>query len=120
MIRTLKQYYFLLPILFSSCVSPEKKIEKVTILKADREAPLGWVYLNIFEDSSFDFTLTGIRGDKDIFIGKVDIRNDSLFFHYSNKIPKAGKTALYNSKAVAYIDGQYPERLNISSATLSK
>lgn len=110
----------IVPLLLTSCNNSTSRTEKTPILKADREAPLGWVYLTIYQDSTFEFTLTGIRADKDVFKGKVDIRNDSLFFSYSDSIPRAGKTAVYNDKAVAYIDGEYPERLNISLTELTK
>lgn len=110
----------IVPLLLTSCNNSISRTEKTPILKADREAPLGWVYLTIYQDSTFEFTLTGIRADKDVFKGKVDIRNDSLFFAYSDSVPRAGKTAIFNDKAVAYIDGEYPERLNISLTELTK
>lgn len=92
----------------------KNKIEKVPILLADREAPMGWVYLKIYEDSTFQFTLTGLRKNlaKD-YSGKVIIRGDSLFFTYTDSVPRAGKTAIFNDKTVAYIDGKYPERVEI-------
>jgi len=96
-------------------ISPKTKS---VLLKADREAPLGWVYLTIYQDSTFEFTLTGVR-IRTVFDGKVEIRNDSLFFAYTDSIPKAGKTAVYNDKVVAYIDGEYPERLNINFTELT-
>lgn len=107
-------------LLLTNCNNSTSRTEKKPILKANREAPLGWVYLTIYQDSTFEFTLTGIRADKDVFKGKVEIRQDSLFFAYSDSIPRAGKTAIYNDKAVAYIDGEYPERLNISLTELTK
>ncbi|HTO16509.1 MAG TPA: hypothetical protein VLZ83_12110 [Edaphocola sp.] len=107
-------------LLLTNCNNSTSRTEKKPILKADREAPLGWVYLTIYQDSTFEFTLTGIRADKDVFKGKVEIRQDSLFFAYSDSIPRAGKTAIFNDKAVAYIDGEYIERLNISLTELTK
>ena len=84
------------------------------MLKAAREAPLGWVYLTIYEDSTFEFAVTGIRGPVGVYKGIVEIGKDSLFFTYSDSIPRAGKTAIYNDKVVAYIDGEYPERVNVT------
>lgn len=107
-------------LIMTSCNNSSRTIEKPTLLKADREAPLGWVYLTIYQDSTFEFTLTGIRSDKDVFKGKVKITKDSLFFAYSDSIPRAGKTAIYNDKIVAYIDGEYPERVNIIMTKLTK
>ena len=99
----------------NACMRSNKRTE---LLKADREAPLGWVYLTIYQDSSFEFIYSGIRLDKDIYSGKVKIRNDSLLFTYNDSIPKAGKTAVFNNKYVGYIDGDYPEQLNISFSKL--
>ncbi len=104
----------------ASCNNSSRTIEKPILLKADREAPLGWVYLTIYQDSTFEFTLTGIRGVGDAYKGKVEIGKDSLFFAYLDSIPRAGKTAIYNDKVVAYIDGEYPERVNISLTKLTK
>lgn len=104
----------------TSCNNSINRMEKTTILKVDREAPLGWVYLTIYQDSTFEFTLTGIRGVGEVYKGKVEIGKDSLFFAYSDSIPRARKTAVYNDKIVAYIDGEYPERVNISMTKLTK
>ena len=107
-------------LIITSCNNSSRTTEKPTLLKADREAPLGWIYLTIYQDSTFKFALTGIRGVGDVYKGKVEIGKDSLFFTYSDSIPRAGKTAIYNDKVVAYIDGEYPERVNISMTKLTK
>lgn len=117
--KTLLTVVFVL-LLLTSCNNTINRTEKTPILKADREAPLGWVYLIIYQDSTFEFTTTGIRADKDVFKGNVEIRNDSLFFEYSDSIPRAGKTAIYSDRFVSYIDGEYPEQVNISMTKLSK
>ncbi len=106
-------------LLLTSCNNLTIRMEKMPILKADREAPLGWVYLTIYQDSTFEFTLAGIRGG-DVYKGKVEIEKDSLFFAYTDSIPRAGKTAVYNDKVLTYIDGEYPERVNISLTKLTK
>ncbi len=98
-----------------------KTNEEQVLLKADREAPLGWVYLKIYRDSTFEFTSAGIRrSDKNVYTGKVEIRDDSLFFTYADSIPKAGKTAVYNDSSVHYIDGEYPEQLAVSWTKLTR
>ena len=106
-------------LVFTNCNNPVKRAEKIPILKADREAPIGWVYLTIYQDSTFVFT-GNIRSDKDAFKGKVEIHKDSLFFVYSDRIPKAGKTAVLINNAVEYVDGEYRERLIISYTELTK
>lgn len=104
----------------TSCNNSNNTTEKPTLIRADREAPLGWVYLTIYQDSTFEFTLTGMRGAGNIYKGTVEIGKDTLHFTYADSIPKAGKTAVYNDKVVAYIDGEYPERVNISNTKLTK
>jgi len=106
--------------LMTSCNKPINKNKKTAILKADREASLGWVYLTIYQDSTFEFVLTGIRSDKDVYTGKVEIRKDSMIFSYADSIPGAGKKAVFDDKTVSYIGGEYPEQLNISLTRLKK
>jgi len=50
----------------------------------------------------------------------VKITADTLFFSYTDSIPRAGKTAVYNLARVAYIDGQYPESMPIKLNEISK
>ena len=93
---------------------------KEPILLADREAPLGWVYLRINEDSTFEFESRGLERNGDIYSGIVKIKNDTLFFQYKDSIPRAGQIAVYNTTTVVYIDGQYPEALSIKLNGISK
>ena len=72
--------------------------KKEILLKAGREAQLGWVYLTIYKDSTFQFAYTGLRGDYDIYNGKVSIKKDSMFFSYQDSIPRAGTKVIYNNK----------------------
>lgn len=81
---------------------------KNAILLADREAPIGWVYLRIFKDSSFEFE-TGT-----VYAGKAKITSDSIFFFYTGTIPKAGTMAVYSDKYVTFTNGSYTERVEIS------
>jgi len=94
-----------------SCNSKEKG--KIKILAANREAPLGWVYLNVYSDSSFEFISKGLR-DQSIYPGIVKIKKDTLHFTYTDSIPKAGKTAIITKTSVSYIDGEYPESVQIN------
>jgi hypothetical protein len=101
----------ILIILIISC-NQKARFEKRPILLADREAPLGWIYLRIYEDSTFEFISAGLRS-KTVYPGHVYIKHDTLFFHYVDSIPKAGSIAIFNSNVVAYINGSYPERIEI-------
>jgi hypothetical protein len=96
----------------TQCKNDEQQ-KKKPILLADREAPLGWNYLRVFEDSTFEFESRGLERKGDIYSGTVRITPDTLFFNYTDSIPRAGQTAIYNSTTIAYIDGQYPERMSI-------
>ena len=89
------------------------------ILLADRKTPLGWVYLRIFNDSTFEFESRGLERRGDIYAGRAKITPDSIFFYYQDFIPKAGNKAVYSNKYVAFTNGTYPERLEISSSRLN-
>jgi hypothetical protein len=85
---------------------------KNAILLADREAPLGWVYLRVFDDMQFEFENRGLR-DKDIYKGTVELKGDTLKFIYSNYVPKVGAIAIIGNNSLSYIEGQYRESLDI-------
>ena len=110
----------ILTCLLSSCKETNKRVDKdkQPILLADREAPLGWVYLRIFKDSTFEFENRGLRTGK-IYPGKVKITPDTLYFEYLDSIPKAGSKAIYSDKYVAYTNGEYPERVEIKLTELT-
>lgn len=110
-------FFFLL--ICNSCDNSQKKHDKIPALLADREAPLGWVYLKIYEDKSFDFILTGLR-DKTVYPGTCRLSNDTIFFTYKDSIPKAGKTAIINKNSVSYIEGSYFESVEIKLNKLTK
>jgi hypothetical protein len=103
-------------LLFIGCNSIEnKKVEKQEPnLLADREAPLGWVYLRTYPDSSFEFILTGLR-DRTVYPGNYRIQEDTIFFDYTDSIPKLNSTkAIYRNGSIVYLDGTYYEVLKIS------
>ena len=109
----------ILTCLLCSCVETNKRVgeNKDPILLADREAPLGWVYLRIFNDSTFEFESRGLRTGI-IYPGKVKITSDTLYFEYLDSIPKAGSKAIYSDKYVVYTNGEYPERVQIKLSEL--
>lgn len=90
----------------------KQKSEKNTILTADREAPMGWVKLKIYEDQTFEFITSGFREDV-IYPGKVKRSNDTLYFEYSGKTPKVGKIGVIKNNFITYIKGTYVESLQI-------
>lgn len=95
-------------VLATSCENGPSRPTKEPILLADREAPLGWVYLKVYEDSTFEFTLTGLRGGT-TYPGRVTIHDDTLEFHYTDSIPAVGTLAVIGEHQVFYIAGDYPE-----------
>ena len=99
-------------------VSCNQKVQKETILLADREAPLGWVYLRVFKDKTFEFESRGLERRGDIYSGIVELKNDTLYFKYSNSIPKAGNKAILTERFVSYFNGEYPERLEVKKSEL--
>tara|TARA_Y100000766_G_C18772636_1_gene539089 strand:+ start:60 stop:944 length:885 start_codon:yes stop_codon:yes gene_type:complete len=106
--------------IFYGCTSIDsKKNDKLEPnLLADREAPLGWVYLRAYPDSSFEFILKGLR-DRTIFPGKYSINADTIFFNYTDSIPKLNSTkAIFRNNSIVYLDGTYGEVLGISKNDL--
>lgn len=80
-------YVFLLLIMIS-CKNGRKEV-----LLADREAPLGWVYLKMYDEKSFEFFSQGMMRDVNSFEGIYEIKNDTIYFKYKNVIPDAGSKA---------------------------
>lgn len=106
--------------IFIGCSSSDnKKVEKPEPnLLADREAPLGWVYLRTYPDSSFEFILTGLR-DRTIYPGQYSIKADTIFFEYTDSIPKLNSTkAIFRNNSIVYLDGTYGEVLGVSKNEL--
>jgi hypothetical protein len=99
----------------TSCNRTEKK---ETLLLADREAPLGWNYLRIYKNKTFEFESRGLERKGDIYAGTVELKNDTLYFKYSDSIPKMGNKAILTDKFVSYFDGEYLERLEIKKNEL--
>lgn len=98
----------------TSCTTPKKE----TILLADREAPLGWIYLRVYKDRTFEFESRGLERKGDIYAGIMELKNDTIYFRYSDSIPKAGNKAILTKKFVSYFNGKYPERLEIKKNNL--
>lgn len=101
----------ILVLIFSSC--QQQTENKETILLADREAPLGWVYLRVYKDKTFEFESCGLERKGDIYAGSFELKNDTIYFHYTDSIPKAGNKAILIKNVVSYFDGEYPKRLEI-------
>jgi hypothetical protein len=106
---------FTLSFILTSC---NQKEEKETLLMADREAPLGWVYLRIYKDNTFEFESRGLERRGNIYNGSVKIINDTLHFKYLDSIPKPGTNAILSKNSVSYFGGEYPETLIIKKNLL--
>lgn len=50
------------------------KEEKKDVLLADREAPLGWIYLKMYDDYTFDFISRRVLSDENIYSGIYNIK----------------------------------------------
>lgn len=65
--------------------------ERKPILSASREAPLGWVTIHLYADSSFELVNAGIRSSNtDRYPGTYRTVGDTLLFTYTDSIPRAG------------------------------
>lgn len=93
----------LLSFIISSVLSCNRKPDKNAILLADREAPLGWISLKIYENNTFEFISKGLFFD-DVYDGTVKINHDTLHFRYNKKTLNLGKTAIINKKHIEFLD----------------
>ena len=107
----------LLSLSIFSCINPKQG--KQPVLLADREAPLGWIYLKMYNDNSFEFISYGLR-DGTVFPGTFRVSRDTIFFTYKDSIPRAGKTAVIGDNSVSYFDGEYSESVEIKLNKLKK
>jgi hypothetical protein len=103
---------FLIMIFLTGCNS-QTPDQRKPILLADREAPLGWVYLRVYEDSTFEFESRGLEREGTIYPGKIELIGDTIVFHYRDSIPKAGARAILTKNWVSYFGGKYPESVEI-------
>lgn len=76
------------------------------------DASIGGLYLNIYQDSSFDFTDEGFKSQK-VFYGNFIKTGDTLIFKYNKDIPDIGEKAIITPTAIAFIEGKHPESLLI-------
>lgn len=107
--------------IFSGCGSSNDNLRQEKPepnLTADREAPLGWVYLKTYPDSTFEFILTGLR-DRDVYSGTYKLNQDTILFTYTDSIPKLNSfKAVVTEKSVHYLEGTYSESLEIRKNNL--
>ncbi|MFY7814055.1 MAG: hypothetical protein ACOVRK_02575 [Chryseobacterium taeanense] len=103
-----KILYLSLILLMTGCKKSKKEV-----LLADREAPLGWIYLKMYDDKSFEFISNGLVRGNDVYSGKYKLENDTVYFNYDGLVPKAGSKALIANGFVNYFGGKYPERIEI-------
>jgi hypothetical protein len=96
------------------------KEEKKDVLLADREAPLGWIYLKMYDDYTFDFISRGVLRDENIYSGSYNIKSDTVYFKYKDSIPQAGSMAVIKDGFVIYLNGKYHESVEIKLNNICK
>lgn len=106
---------FILTVLLLACsnIHNERIDGREPILLADREAPLGWVYLRIYSDSTFEFENRGLERKGKIFSGRMELISDTILFRYTDSIPTSGDRAIKTDKSILYFKGKYHESLEI-------
>jgi|SRR5690606_7926286 len=112
------KHIIIIVILLLNLTSCHQAENKEALLLADREAPLGWVYLSIYKDKTFEFKSRGLERRGDIYDGTMELKNDTIYFNYSDSIPKVGSKAILTKKFVSYFGGEYSERLEIKKNEL--
>lgn len=96
------------------------KEEKKGVLLADREAPLGWIYLKMYDDYTFDFISRGVLRDENIYSVSYNVRSDTVYFKYKDSIPHAGSMAVIKDGFVIYLNGKYHESVEIKLNNIKK
>jgi hypothetical protein len=109
-------YVLLLSLTFLSFTGCKKKNpvnkDKTLALTAISDASVGGLFLNIYKDSSFDFTAQSMLHTNS-FQGKIEWKNDTIYFIYENKIPDIGTKAIFTPNTIAFVEGTHPESLLI-------
>lgn len=119
----MKAFYhiFIIILFFVACGQVQRNDKKrIAVLLADREAPLGWIYLRIFEDKSFEFESRGLERQGEFFSGTIELITDTIIFNYKDSIPKAGTKAVIGNDRISFIDGEYPESIEIKLNELTE
>jgi hypothetical protein len=104
-------------LLIVSCSTKNKEEKKELLLLANREAPLGWLHLRVYNDSTFEFESSGLRTST-IYKGKALIDKYQIQFNFFDSVPKAGSLAIYDKHTVYFTNGLYPERLGVTLTKL--
>ena len=84
-----------------SCSTKKKEEKKEILLLANREAPLGWLHLRVYKDSTFEFESSGLRTSTK-YKGKALIDKYQIQFNFFDSIPKAGSIAIYDARGQDY------------------
>ncbi|MGD1890210.1 MAG: hypothetical protein ACFB15_06385 [Cyclobacteriaceae bacterium] len=92
---------FIVLLICTSCASKvkEKDENRIPVLRADREAPIGWVYLDLYQDNSFDLKFG--RRDKPK-TGTYTLSNDTIYFQYDDEIDFYRSKGVINDKWVCF------------------
>ncbi|RIJ47129.1 hypothetical protein D1614_15320 [Maribellus luteus] len=98
--------------LLSSCNNQKTSDKENPILVAQREAPIGWIWLNLYPDSTFEYISGGVR-NKRIYTGNFKMNADTILFDYKDSIPFIGSKALISNIHINYLNGKQNERLEI-------
>jgi len=86
---------------------------------AEREAPIGFHHLRVFKDSTFEFECKSFPNSK-IYVGRINIENDTIIFNYSGKFPAFGNKAIINKNRLIYTNGKAREILDVWLDSISK
>ena len=79
-------YIFILVILSCSNSKQEKTKEKEIIYSARREAPLGWVILDLHPNNEFTFYNNGLRVINK-YLGKYSLNKNTITLNFEDSLP---------------------------------
>ena len=101
----------------AGCTNNSTNHKPSVVLHASREAPIGWLNLTLFDDSTFVANSLGTRGDGE-YSGTYLRQYDTVFLYYTSKEPQAfGRQLLIKRGRIDFID--ISQTLSIDSLTLN-
>ncbi|OMP31626.1 hypothetical protein [Mangrovimonas sp. DI 80] len=92
-----------------------QKDNRKFVFKANREAPIGWVYLDLYADSSFDLRFNR-RGKPNS--GKYQYIEDTIYLKYDLKQDVYRSKAIINKNNLCFINDSIRKINNVECTEL--
>lgn len=108
--------FSLLSMIFLSIACENNVPPKEAVLLADMQSPMGWNYLRIYKDLTFQFESKKLLKST-FYEGSVYIEGNVLYFNYKDTVPSFGDMATIDGVFITFDNGLSNEILEISLDT---